>query len=72
MKYKLDEASIKYFHELAKIIQFTPLCRDFDFVAKYAFSQAPSCTNFLPPGSASDSRTGVGGDVKKLLGFFIN
>ena len=33
-------------------------CRNFDLVAKYAFSQAPSCTNFTPPGSASDSRTG--------------
>ena len=33
--------------------------RNFDFVAKYASSQAPSCTNFLPPGSASDSRTGL-------------
>ena len=40
-------------------MQFTRFCRDFDLVAKYAFSQAPSCTNFLPPGSASDSRTGV-------------
>jgi len=39
-------------------MQFTRFCRDFDLVAKYAFSQAPSCTNFLPPGSASDSRTG--------------
>ena len=58
MKYKLDEASIKYFHELAKIIQFTHFCRNFDFVAKYAFSQAPSFTNFSLPGSASDSRTG--------------
>jgi len=59
MKYKLDEASIKYFHELAKIIQFTHFCRDFDFVAKYAFSQAPSSLNFSPPGSATDSRTGT-------------
>ena len=58
MKYKLDEASIKYFHELAKIIQFTHFCRDFDIVAKYAFSQAPSSLNFSPPGSATDSRTG--------------
>ena len=40
-------------------MQFTRFCRDFDLVAKYAFSQAPSCTNFLPPGSASDSRTGA-------------
>ena len=40
-------------------MQFTRFCRDFDLVAKYAFSQAPSCTNFLPPGSASDSRTGL-------------
>ena len=39
-------------------MQFTLFCRDFDLVAKYAFSQAPSCTNFLQPGSASDSRTG--------------
>ena len=39
-------------------MQFTRFCRDFDLVAKYAFSHAPSCTNFLPPGSASDSRTG--------------
>ena len=59
MKYKLDEASIKYFHELAKIIQFTHFCCDFDFVAKYAFSQAPSSLNFSPPGSATDSRTGL-------------
>ena len=40
-------------------MQFTRYCRDSDLVAKYAFFQAPSCTNFLPPGSASDSRTGV-------------
>ena len=58
MKYKLDEASIKYFHELAEIIQFTHFCRNFVFVAKYAFSQAPSSLNFSPPGSATDSRTG--------------
>ena len=45
-------------YEFAKIMQFTRFCRDFDLVAKYAFSQAPSCTNLLPPGSLSDSRTG--------------
>ena len=39
-------------------MQFTRFCRNFDFVAKYALSQAPSCTNLLLPGSASDSRTG--------------
>ena len=39
-------------------MQFTHFCRDFDLVAKYAFSQAPSCTNFSQPGSTSDSRTG--------------
>ena len=36
-------------------MQFTCFCCDFDLVA---FSQAPRCTNFLHPGSASDSRTG--------------
>ena len=41
-------------------MQFTLFCRNFDLVAKYAFSQAPSCTNFSQPGSASDSRTGLG------------
>ena len=45
-------------HKFAKIMQFTLFCRDFDLVAKYAFSQAPSCANFSQPGSASDSRTG--------------
>ena len=46
-------------------MQFTRFCRDFDLVAKYAFSQAPSCTNFLPPGSASDSRTGHMGALQQ-------
>ena len=49
---------MKKHHKFAKIGQFTPFCRDFDLVAKYAFSQAPSCTNFSLPGSALDSRTG--------------
>ena len=40
-------------------MQFTHFCRDFDLVAKYASYQALSCINFLPPGSASDSRTGT-------------
>ena len=37
------------FHKFSKIMQFTRFCRDFDLVAKYAFSQAPSCTNFQAP-----------------------
>ena len=55
------------FHKFAKIMQFTLFCRDFDLVAKYAFSQAPSSTNFPQPGSTSDSRTGGGqGQVLRL------
>ena len=38
-------------------MQIMRFCRHFDLVAKYAFSQALSCTNFMLPGSASDSRT---------------
>ena len=45
------------FHRFAKIMQIMRFCRNFDLVAKYAFSQAPSCTNFMLPGSASDSKT---------------
>ena len=47
-------------------MQFTLFCREFDLVSKYAFSQAPSCTNFLPPGSASDSRTGSDCIINRL------
>ena len=48
-------------------MQFTHFCRDFDLVAKYVFSQAPSCINFLPPGSASDSRTGATGAPLRVI-----
>ena len=45
-------------------MQFMRFCRYFDIVAKYAFSQAPSCTNFclqaphriLGPGLALSAR----------------
>ena len=44
-------------------------CRDFDLDAKNAFSQAPSGTNFLLPGSASDSRTGPSTMIKMTTDF---